>query len=154
MIVKEIKGDLLQTHLNYIGHGVNCQNRMGSGVAKVLFTKYPEVKEKYHTFYNSVIGVDIPEPKDFLGMIQPVSVSDGKFVVNMFTQENYGYDGSLYVSYEAIKDCFKTLANISFVKEIAIPKIGCGLAGGDWDKVRDIINEATGDKLDVYVYYI
>lgn len=38
--------------------------------------------------------------------------------------------------------------------ELAIPKIGCGLAGGNWNIVEKIINEVTGDKLDVYVYYI
>lgn len=34
MITKYIIGDITETELNYIAHGVNCQNVMGSGVAK------------------------------------------------------------------------------------------------------------------------
>ena len=31
-----------------IMHQVNCQNVMGAGVAKALYTKYPQVKEQFH----------------------------------------------------------------------------------------------------------
>lgn len=155
MIVREIKGNLLDTDLNFIAHGVNCQNKMGSGVAKAIFTKYPNVKMDYHSFYERSIHLAINGQEDFLGTVQPVDVDGGKIVFNCFTQENYGYDGKLYVSYQAIEDCFRALTNqCDYVNAIAIPKIGCGLAGGDWEKVRDIINMVTGDKLDVYVYYL
>jgi hypothetical protein len=36
-----------------------------------------------------------------------------------------------------------------------MPRIGCGLAGGDWNKIEAIINETLGEKgLDVTVYDI
>ena len=54
MITKYIIGDITETELKYIAHGVNCQNVMGSGVAKALYTKFPEVKERYHEFCNHV----------------------------------------------------------------------------------------------------
>ena len=34
---------------------------------------------------------------------------------------------------------------------IAIPKIGCGLAGGDWEKVKVIIEDVFSE-YDVVVY--
>lgn len=40
------------------------------------------------------------------------------------------------------------------ISEIAIPKIGAGLAGGNWEVISRIIDDATGDDLDVYVYYL
>ena len=43
MPVQIIDGDLFQTHAKYICHQVNCQARMGSGVAKQVRAKYPEV---------------------------------------------------------------------------------------------------------------
>jgi O-acetyl-ADP-ribose deacetylase (regulator of RNase III) len=33
-----------------IMHGVNCQRTMQSGIAKALYTKWPEVKEEYMRF--------------------------------------------------------------------------------------------------------
>ena len=155
MIVREIKGDLLDTDLNFIAHGVNCRNKMGSGVAKAILTKYPEVKEGYHALHRSGLALCTNGSDDFLGTAQPIDVHDGKVVFNLFTQLDYGYDGKQYVSYKAIEECFKSLTlNCDYINAIAIPRIGCGLAGGDWDKVKEIINSATKNKLDVYVYYL
>ena len=36
--------------------------------------------------------------------------------------------------------------------KIAIPKIGCGLAGGDWNIVEQLINDTVGDDLEIWVY--
>ena len=63
-------------------------------------------------------------------------------------------NGKKYVSYDAIYEIFRILANDLSIKEVAIPKIGCGLAGGNWEIVSRIINDATGDDLGVYVYYL
>lgn len=144
-IVKYIKGDILDTHCKYIAHGVNCQGKMGSGVAKAIYTRYPLVKKEYlHS---------CPKPKpELLGTFEIVVVDKNKrkYVFNCFTQENYGYDGKQYVSYGAIMSIFKELAGLQ--KSIAIPKIGCGLGGGDWDIVSTIIDECTKNGPDIYVY--
>lgn len=47
MAVKVIDGDLLTTNANYICHQVNCQGRMGSGVARQIREKYPTVYQWY-----------------------------------------------------------------------------------------------------------
>tara|TARA_R100000951_G_C2653160_1_gene185157 strand:+ start:8651 stop:9118 length:468 start_codon:yes stop_codon:yes gene_type:complete len=155
MIVKEVKANLLDTECEFIAHGVNCQNKMGSGVAKAIFSRYPEIKKSYHKYYESNIHLALNGAEDFLTTVQPVEVHDGKVVFNLFTQEYYGYDGKQYVSYEAIEECFRLLAEeCDYCTEVAIPKIGCGLAGGDWEIVKELINRVTGNKLDVYVYYL
>lgn len=73
------------------------------------------------------------------------------YVINAFTQYFYGYDGKKYVSYDAISDIFKDLNEMG-VKELAIPKVGCGLAGGNWNIVESIIKEVAPDiNITVYV---
>lgn len=37
---------------------------------------------------------------------------------------------------------------------IAIPKIGCGLAGGNWEFMEQLINDTVGNKLEIWVYEI
>ncbi len=150
MIKEYIKGSILDAPQNYIGHGVNAQNVMGSGVAKVLFDKYPTVKSAYHEQTDYALTMT----EYLLGDYHLVEQLDGKVIVNMYTQEYYGRDKTRkYVSYDAIYDSFSSLY-ASGIKEIAIPKIGCGLANGNWDIVKQIIDDATGDDLDVYVYYL
>lgn len=146
-IVKYIQGDIVDTDIKVIAHGVNCQNTMGSGVAKVLYTKWPEVKNGYHEYCGNI-------PKeDRLGTIDMLTLKDyDKVILNCFTQYNYGYQDKLLVSYDAIHKCFEEISQYCY--KIAIPKIGCGLAGGNWEIVEKIINDATRDNCDVYVYYL
>lgn len=155
MIIEEINGNILNTDKRVIAHGVNCQNVMGSGVAKALYSKYPLVKKGYHILCDSLLK-DVTN-RELLGIVGPVEVNEIKVILNCFTQEHYGRDGRLYCDYDAIRECFERICYICEemdIFEIAIPKIGCGLAGGDWGIVRDIINETTGDCVDVYVYSI
>ena len=139
-MVKEIKGNLLDTHCKLIAHGVNCQGVMGSGVAKALYEKYPEVKENYLSFCKL-----FKKPNAMLGSVHLVHIPrayDQIVVANCFTQQNYGYDGQIYLNYDALQECISELylyAINNDIKEIAIPKIGCGLAGGDWELVKKIL---------------
>lgn len=148
-MVIDIKGDLLETDCKVIAHGVNCQNVMGSGVAKVLYTKWPVIKEAYHDYF---IVNQIMDGSEVLGDIDDFTLDHDITFINCFTQEFYGYNGKKYVSYDAIYDCFKQIA--SHYEEVAIPRIGCGLAGGNWEIVKRIINDAVGDKCTVYAYYL
>ncbi len=150
MIVKEIKGNLLDTEIQHIAHGVNCQNVMGSGVARALYEKWSEVKSQYHLFMSSSKYCFVT--KYHLGAIQKVQCTD-KIVYNLFTQDFYSNRKIRNANYAAIARCFKQLSEEG-IEEIAIPRIGCGLAGGDWNIVKQIIDDATLDDLDVYVYYL
>jgi O-acetyl-ADP-ribose deacetylase (regulator of RNase III) len=153
MITKYVKGSILDTELKYIAHGVNCQNKMGSGVAKVLFDAYPEVKSQYHEHCKTELNFG-STPKDALGTVRLVYVGNDRYVANCFTQEFYGYDGKRYVNYFAVADCFYKLAEVWKGQILAIPKIGCGLAGGDWNFMEQLINDTVGDKLEIWVYEI
>ena len=109
-----------------IAHGVNCQDRMGAGVAKALYTKWPLVKSKYHAF----------EYVD-LGNVQFVTVESGLIVANCFTQQYYGRQSNVqYADPEAVNECLVRVAEHACIElgvdEVFIPRIGCGLGGLDW----------------------
>lgn len=160
MIKQYVKTSILNTELKYIAHGVNCRDVMGSGIAKVLFDKYPNVKSEYHQYFQEAFYPfhNPEESYELLGRVQKIDCVD-KVIFNCFTQNYYGTlnkqnPGSFkYVSYDAVYDCFRTLVSYG-IKDLAIPKIGCGLAGGNWDVVSKIIDNATQDKLNVYVYHL
>ena len=69
--------------------------------------------------------------------------------MNAYTQFNYGRnhaDGDAKpLSYEALTLCMKKM-NILFAgKHIGLPKIGAGLAGGDWERIKEIIQRELKD---------
>ena len=144
MKIEYIKGDLLQTEVNHIIHGCNSRGVMGSGVAKILREKYPQAYKDYIFKYNNY-GLE-------LGSIIVSVQDDGKVIHNAITQKDYGRDSSrVYVSYWAIAEAFRKI-NSQGIKEIALPKIGAGLANGDWNVISAIIeNTLTETKPYVYI---
>ena len=111
-----------------IAHGVNCQNAMGSGVARALYMQWPKVKSEYHKWGSMV-----------LGEVQFVVIEPGLIVANCFTQEHYGRDfGKRYADPRAVRECLEEAAEYAYtewsLREIHIPRIGCGLGGLDWEE--------------------
>lgn len=149
-----IRGDLLTTDIRYIAHGCNAQGVMGAGVALALRKRWPEVYTGYETVYKA--NQHSAEPLR-LGSIIPVRTNDGsKIVFNCITQKFAGHDGRKYVSYDAIDEVFVQLnreIHRSKDNRLAIPKIGAGLAGGEWQVIESIIKSRIDD-IDVTVYYL
>jgi len=59
------------------------------------------------------------------------------------------------VRYPAIEACLEKLAVEALRLEASVhmPRIGCGLAGGTWDRIEPIIERTlTKQDVDVYVY--
>lgn len=120
-------------------HGCNAQGVMGAGVALAIKNRFPEAYRSYRNAYLAndglVLGSVIIVPcEDKLGL---------KYIGNCITQEFYGKDKKQYCDYDAITDCLISIKN--FCEELdlntfAMPKIGCGLGGGDWRTVSIIIN--------------
>ena len=140
---------ILDAAESYIIHGCNAQGKMGSGVAKVLFDRYPNVRTLYLAAYERA-RVD---GKRFLGTIH-YCPNEPHNVINAITQDGYGYDGRLYADYEAIAECFLALDAIApqgSMQAVAMPLVGCGLAGGSWPLVSEII-ERTSTNYQPVVY--
>ena len=147
MRYKEVDGDLIelakQAEFDVIAHGCNCHSTMGAGIAPQMAIAFG-----CDRFIMERIGSDVNK----LGNIdyQTINVNENELiVVNAYTQFNYGRnhaDGDAKpLSYEALTLCMKKI-NILFAgKHIGLPKIGAGLAGGDWDLIKAIIQRELRD---------
>ena len=122
---------------------------MGSGVARALFTKWKQVKEEYHKFNEDT------KPENLLSKTHFIDCGN-KEVINIYGQFDYGYDRKRYVNYAIIAESLSWINCILSDKPeedrmLALPKIGCGLAGGDWEVMKEIIDDATPD-IEVWIY--
>ena len=98
-----------------ICHIVNDQGCMGSGVARSLYEKWPQVRDRYIHWYDvRVNGLDSQYKGIFeftLGYIQLVSVESNIYVANMIAQHMVGQDENGFppIRYDALINCLRSM---------------------------------------------
>lgn len=148
--MKEIKGDILKAfkrgEIDMLAHGCNCQGKFGAGIAKQIAEQYPIVKYWYDTALL------------ILGSCQIVNTNNGQFIANCFTQNKVGnayITKRTYLDYKSLTKCMKYINNFCLDHNLSLgmPKIGCGLAGGSWRRVKGILEDIFTD-VDLRIYYL
>lgn len=146
-INNKIKGDLFkpfaEKEFDLMVHGCNCFHSFGKGFAAIVKHKYPQA---YTADKKTSKG-----SRAKLGTYSQAETEHG-IIINLYSQYHYGY-GAINCDYSAIKKGFISLNEEYKDQSIAIPKIGAGLAGGDWEKIESIINEVTPD-LDITLFIV
>ena len=126
-------------HFDVLVHGCNCINAMGAGVARQVKETWPEAFDadtKYCT-----------RSRSMLGTYSAANVRDAGrgycelTVVNAYTQFAPGKGEDVF-DYVAFEEILERLAVDFPDKIIGMPAIGCGLAGGDKDRILDIIRDS------------
>lgn len=128
--------DILDVHTGIIVQQVNCQGVMGAGLAKQIADKYPQVYNQYRTACKN------HKPDELLGNCLLVGIDDSLVIANVFGQMGYGRD-KRHTNYQALASGLYAITNVyvdGHLPEIHIPYgVGCGLGGGNWDRVLGII---------------
>lgn len=141
--MKYQKGNIIELvksgKFDAIAHGCNCFCTMGAGIAKQIKYAFPLV------YYADLLTESGDKSK--LGKIVPVLIKEKDksfYVINAYTQYVYSSTKKA-VDYTALRECFVEINKEFAGKKVGIPKIGCGLAGGDWNIVERIIDSVTID---------
>lgn len=144
--IKYIKGDLVrdaERDFDAIGHGCNCFNNMGAGIAKDVRLKYPGA---YQVDVSTQYG-----DKKKLGNYTKWS-NDNITILNLYTQYRYG-NRERNADYDAIRSCMRSIKEDFSGKKIGLPLIGAGLAKGDWGTISSIIEEElAGEDVTVVIW--
>ena len=162
MSINIVNGNIFDTHCNIICHQVNCQGIMGHGIAKQVKEKYKGVFNEYKRYCDAhadnreaMLGEALIVDVDYGAAVLDWLVNkERKYIANIFGQLTYGT--GLRTNYKALVLGLEVVAN--FAEEhnlsVAIPyKIGCGLAGGDWNKVNILIEGVfAGTGIEVLMY--
>ncbi|UOD30853.1 macro domain-containing protein [Massilia violaceinigra] len=150
--MKTINGDLLQLALDgnfdVIVHGCNCQCQMGKGIALSIKRLFPEA-----------FAADQSTAKGDAAKLGTISVAhiqrDGRTftIVNGYTQFHWRGDGNK-ADYAAIAGVMRDVKKQFKGKRIGYPKIGAGLAGGDWARIVPIIEEELAGEDHTFVEFV
>lgn len=142
-----IEGNILRCNENIICHQVNCKGVMGAGLAKQIKNTYPFVYEEYKNLCM------IKSLQELIGYSQIIEISKDKYIANLFAQVNYGRN-ECHTNYAALQRSLQYTFNYAKNNNlsIAVPyKIGCGLAGGDWNIVYNLIEKLSNEYKEIQI---
>jgi len=136
------KGCLIEAakagEVDVIAHQANCFNTMKSGIAPLIVAYCPEAGEADQQTHKGDIAK--------LGTTSFGFTDDYMMVWNLYGQYTYGREaGVVYTNYNALEQALSYMARwlhgASGKNYIGLPKLGCGLAGGDWVIVEGLIKK-------------
>lgn len=128
------KGDVFTTEATFIGHGVNLRGVMGRGIAATIRENYPKSFAEYAA---ECAG-------NYLDLGQILVTEEGDLrLVHMATQRHLGPDARYDAIFDAGMEAAEHVMNISAEEDrtpiLAIPRIGCGIGGLEWEKVETLL---------------
>ena len=120
-----------------IAHVCNDIGGWGAGFVLAISKRWKEPERDFRDWHRHRNSNDFA-----LGAVRLVQVQSDIWVANMIGQRGIktGSSGPP-IRYPAIEQCLTTLADQAARLDASVhmPRIGCGLAGGSWDKIEPII---------------
>lgn len=147
-MLHDLSGDILLSGAKAIGQGVAPNDDFMHGLALQLRERMPAMyKDFRHHCQTS-------HPKS--GELWTWMSADGRYLVNLFTQEAAYAHGSKpgHASLQHVNHSLHALRGFvqkEKVPSVALPRLSCGINGLDWNDVRPLIEKQLGD-LDIQVY--
>lgn len=135
-MIKEISGDLLRQPVDIIAHQTNCVGAMGAGIARQI-KDHLLTSQEYQKYVNKCRESGAA----LLGQTQLLEAPDGRIIANCFG-ENVPTGKGKDTDYDALMHSIAKVRNYAKLSgmTVGVPGLlGCGLAGGDWRIVRDML---------------
>lgn len=135
-----------------IAHVCNDIGAWGAGFVRTLSDRWPEPEREFRRWYH-----DRADSGFRLGAVQLVRFETELWVANMAGQHGIRTRAGIRtesgtepagsgppIRYEAVREALHTLAEhtLRLDASVHMPRIGCGLAGGTWDRVEPMVVQA------------
>ncbi|UGT44358.1 macro domain-containing protein [Nocardia yamanashiensis] len=120
-----------------IAHVCNDLGGWGKGFVLAVSKRWAEPERAYREWHRGRAGNDFG-----LGATQLVQVREDIWVANMVAQRGIRRgSGGVPIRYDAVAQCLSAVAEhaVRLGASVHMPRIGCGLAGGKWERIEPII---------------
>lgn len=129
-----------------ITHICNDIGKWGAGFVLELSKRWPEAERAYR-------GLDFSAP--LLGTVQFVKTLGDRFTIaNMIAQHSVrSVKNPKPIRYDSLQKCLREVNEYAKLYDAIVcgPRFGSGLAMGNWEKIKQTINEALVD-VDVHIF--
>jgi O-acetyl-ADP-ribose deacetylase (regulator of RNase III) len=142
MSINYIKGDATTPGgqgNKIIVHVCNDIGAWGKGFVMAISKRWKAPEQQYREWFKSKI-------KFGLGQVQFVRIREDLWVANLIGQHKINTDenGNAPIRYDAVLSGLEKVSQFAsnHSASVHMPRIGCGLAGGTWDKIEPLIDAA------------
>lgn len=147
MAINYVRGDATQPRGDgpqIIAHVCNDIGAWGRGLVTAISKRWPQAERAFRAWHTKS-----GERPFALGEVQFVEVAPGLWVANMISQHGIARrgktaDGLPPIRYDALEQSLRAVAEFARARlaSVHMPRIGCGLAGGTWERIEPLIERA------------
>lgn len=138
-------GDIFNSKCEALVNPVNIKGIMGKGLALAFKNKYPAHFANYQRACKS--GEMTTEK------VLAYQEINGPMIICLATKDDWRDSSKIEYVSAGLDDLVKQIETLG-IRSVAIPKLGCGLGGLDWNKIRPLIVEKMSslDGINVEIY--
>lgn len=144
-MIKNVKGNIVKFQTEALVNTVNCVGHMGKGIALQFKKAYPDNYEAYRKVCNAK---ELRPGKMFVYKLD--TLVNPKYIINFPTKRHWREKSRIEYIESGLKELLKVIREFG-IKSIAVPPLGCGLGGLDWDTVKPMIVSAFRELPEVEV---
>jgi O-acetyl-ADP-ribose deacetylase (regulator of RNase III) len=145
MTVRVKSGDLLKENSEAIVNTVNCVGVMGKGIALQFKQRWPQNFKAYEA---ACERKEIRPGKMFIYDLG--EWAKPRFIINFPTKVDWKKPSKIEYIESGLRDLVSQVERLG-IKSIALPPLGCGNGGLDWQTVKALIVDAFRDRPEVHV---
>ncbi|PZG00860.1 type II toxin-antitoxin system antitoxin DNA ADP-ribosyl glycohydrolase DarG [Micromonospora deserti] len=139
------RGNLLTADVDALVNTVNTVGVMGKGIALQFKRAYPA---NYAAYRAACAANEVQLGKMFV--FDSARLGPRRYVINFPTKSHWRANSSLADIQAGLADLVRVVRERR-IRSIAVPALGCGNGGLNWDEVRPVIERAFADLPDVRV---
>jgi O-acetyl-ADP-ribose deacetylase (regulator of RNase III) len=143
-----VQGNLLESHAEALVNTVNTVGVMGKGIALQFKEAF---RHNFKIYQQACKNGDLTVGK--LLVVRDTNLLGEKIIVNFPTKTDWKYKSKIEYIEKGLQELRKVIIEYD-IKSIALPPLGCGNGGLEWQAVKPLIINYLGDLqgVDIIVY--
>jgi O-acetyl-ADP-ribose deacetylase (regulator of RNase III) len=135
-MVEIIRGNLIKADTEALVNTVNCAGYMGKGIALQFKKAFPS---NFSAYERACRAGEIRPGK--MHVFSTGSLVNPKYIINFPTKRDWRAKSRIEDIQSGLSSLVKEIRNLG-VSSVAVPPLGCGLGGLNWNDVRPLIERA------------
>jgi O-acetyl-ADP-ribose deacetylase (regulator of RNase III) len=144
-MIEYTSGDILKCEADALVNTVNCVGVMGRGLALQFKNVYPD---NFKAYMAACKREAVRPGRMFV--YETGHLMSPRFIINFPTKRHWRDKSRIEDIESGLADLAKVIRDLE-LRSVAVPPLGCGLGGLDWNDVRSHIERALGNLADVQV---